>query len=246
MQWALGRRALILSAVLVAAVLVILALGYAAVPEPSCTDGMKNQDEEGLDCGGSCARICEEAARAPVVSFSRLIPQNGRTDLVFYIENPERASRNEDAAFSYAIYSERGDLIASSTVPVYLPPQKTVPVFVPGVLATSTAKAKVFVELADLGTFIEVGEGAYPAVESFRLTDATTTPKLSATILYDGERTIREVPVVATVFTGDVAIGVSATVLSRLVPGVPAEAVFSWRTPFPRTPERVEILPVLP
>jgi hypothetical protein len=35
-------------------------------PAPSCFDGVRNQNEAGVDCGGVCARACVPAATAPL------------------------------------------------------------------------------------------------------------------------------------------------------------------------------------
>lgn len=40
--------------------------GICGVACPSCSDGKQNQDEEGIDCGGPCSKVCQEAC--PITS----------------------------------------------------------------------------------------------------------------------------------------------------------------------------------
>ncbi|MEZ4738205.1 MAG: lamin tail domain-containing protein [Flavobacteriales bacterium] len=56
--------------------------GGAPPPTPTCSDGIQNGDEEGIDCGGSCPLSCEAAAlqQGPGVGIHAVVhpnPNNG-------------------------------------------------------------------------------------------------------------------------------------------------------------------------
>lgn len=59
-----------------------------AYQTPSCFDNIKNQDEENVDCGGSCAQGCIPLFDVEVISADALPLGGGYYDLVGKIRNP--------------------------------------------------------------------------------------------------------------------------------------------------------------
>ena len=56
---------------------------------PTCSDGVKNGKEQGVDCGGSCQRLCPGVFLAPSVAWTRqeqVAP--GLYNVAAYIVNP--------------------------------------------------------------------------------------------------------------------------------------------------------------
>jgi hypothetical protein len=52
MSWAGNRRLLIIAGVLFVIIVVLSVILILTLPkEPSCSDGLQNQDESGVDCG---------------------------------------------------------------------------------------------------------------------------------------------------------------------------------------------------
>ena len=72
MSWAARRRffiLLILGAV-VAAFIAILSIA-TLYKSPTCTDGVENQGEAGIDCGGPCSFLCTDLQHPPTVLFTK-------------------------------------------------------------------------------------------------------------------------------------------------------------------------------
>lgn len=59
-------------------------------PAPSCFDGIQNQNEEGIDCGGSCAKQCPlVGVLEPNLIFAEALSVPGeRSSVVARLENP--------------------------------------------------------------------------------------------------------------------------------------------------------------
>src|SRR3989344_7202851 len=95
MSWAARRRFIILLIIGAVVVAFLTTVGIATFYDaPSCTDSKQNQDETGIDCGGSCSRICTAEAQPPTVLFTKAIQNGeGRVDVIAEIEN-----KNADAA----------------------------------------------------------------------------------------------------------------------------------------------------
>src|SRR3989344_4321547 len=75
--WARRRQTIILG------IAAFAALGIAALvyinyqPAPSCSDGLQNQGELAIDCGGPCAAVCAQEPRPLVVEWARVFPIAG-------------------------------------------------------------------------------------------------------------------------------------------------------------------------
>ena len=75
-------------------------------PEMTCTDGIKNQGEEGVDCGGPCV-VCEkklEVEDLKIKSIERADDDQGKEDVVVKIYNPNEEYGAE--FFEINIFSE--------------------------------------------------------------------------------------------------------------------------------------------
>ena len=68
-----------------------LVIYFIFKPEPSCFDGIKNQGEEGIDCGGSCQKKCEKKInyqKLEVKSIEMADDGQGAKDVLIKIYNP--------------------------------------------------------------------------------------------------------------------------------------------------------------
>lgn len=77
--------------------------------KPTCFDGIQNQGEQGVDCGGfcvSCEKLTISAIKALSVNFIKL--DDGKYDLAAKIINPNPNFGLADFKYSFKIYSEEG------------------------------------------------------------------------------------------------------------------------------------------
>ncbi len=150
MSWAAKRRFLILGTLgAVALIVVALALYAAFYHAPSCTDGIQNQGEQGIDCGGPCPYLCTALEQAPVVRFTQALPTPlGATDVLAYIDNPNRDAYARGVAYRVSLYAPDHTLAAPIiTGTVDLPPGATMPVFIPNIASGKSAVASAFLTL---------------------------------------------------------------------------------------------------
>lgn len=216
---------------------------------PTCTDNTQNQDEEGIDCGGTCTYLCTESRTAPSVKFARAItPTPGRTDVIAYVDNPNHDAAAKALGYTIQLYSPDNTVVASKEGRVDLPPDTTVPIYVPNFFSGSQTVARVFL------TFDEpthywlpfTGSRTLPVIESVQLVEGDT-PRITASAVNRSGTTLRDVTFVVTVFNevGN-AIGASQTVVRSLPAQSRAPLVFTWSEPFIGTVSRIEVLPVAP
>lgn len=81
--------------------------------EATCADGLQNQNEEGIDCGGPCQNSCEYLTIRDIeVKQVTLVPAgNLLYDLVAKLENPNPNYGLADLDYSVKIYGADGEII---------------------------------------------------------------------------------------------------------------------------------------
>lgn len=83
----------------------------ALKPTPSCLDNRQNQGEEGVDCGGPCARFCIDPNLAPVSVVGTPRTFNPSPDLVVIVvtlRNPNPRFAAPQVPYTITTYGEQG------------------------------------------------------------------------------------------------------------------------------------------
>ena len=250
MSWAGGRRfiiACIVGAVVIAIIAVtIIASIYKA---PSCVDGVQNENEAGIDCGGPCPYLCTFQVAAPVVRFAQPISgQTGRTDVIAYIDNSNPSAAAKGINFTATLYGATHLLVANYSGTLDLAPSATVPLFIPGIFSGQQQVTQAFVTLdsSTIHFFAAQKSPVLPTVGSPSLSGTINNPRIQATISNpDTVNALTNVHVVATVFdaSGNV-VAASATVLPLIPASGGVTALFTWNTAFARPAARVDIIPI--
>ncbi len=248
MSWSSHRKLIILS-IIGAAVAAIIALAViATVYEiPSCADNTQNQDETGIDCGGSCTLLCAVDQKALNPLFTRqLIAPNGRTDVIAYVENPNPDALAKDVPYRITLYGKDNIIVSSKTGKMSVPPSTTVPVFVPGFYSGFQEVARAFLEFeGEVEWYRDEVERPKLSVSDVEL-DEGGTPRLTASISNPTAKPLYRVPVVATLFDSNKnAIAASATVVDVIPAQGSAPLIFTWNAPFSAPVARTEIIPIL-
>jgi hypothetical protein len=251
MSWASSRRTLILVIVFsVIAAIAAVTLIATLYETPSCSDGKQNQGEEGIDCGGSCSRVCDASAMPPTVSFVRDVKGlNGRTDVVAYVENPNGFAAAKGVKYTIELFSEDRVLLATREGTLELPPAAGVAVYVPNVYSGTRVVAQAFLEIDDASLLWYRYDDTRPVL---RVSDETTSgteaaPRISARLTNPTVETLNNLVVIATVFDAEGnAIAATQTVVASVPPQGSATALFTFAAPFPSTPSRIDVQPRIP
>ncbi len=124
-----------------ASVVFILALVLGGIfwkvlyKSPQCSDGVKNGNETGVDCGGSCKNLCTSDALTPVVLWSKIFNISGDVySAVAYIENPNINSKNPKASYKFKIYDAENNLITVKEGETSIPKGRKFAVFETGIV----------------------------------------------------------------------------------------------------------------
>lgn len=115
------------------------------VPAPTCTDGVQNGTEEGIDCGAVCGRSCPLPIRPLTAAPVALIENSdGSWDALIQFDNPNGAYGAASFDYSVAVADATGTALAARHGQTYAQPgQPQYLVFPLGKLASAPASAQL-------------------------------------------------------------------------------------------------------
>lgn len=239
---------LIISSVIVAFIVVVLISVLSKTP--SCADGIQNQNEEGIDCGGSCSYLCTDLQRPPTVLFTKTISNGaGRTDVVASVENINATAAAKSVPYTVTIYGNKQVFVQEVTGTLDLPPSSTVPVFIPGVSTGNQKVLHAFLTIASSSPqwfTMANNQNVKLVVSNISLGGATTTPRVDAILSNASVGTLSDVPIVIFVHDeqGEI-MAASKTILPTIRAQGQATATFTWGAPFVRSPAAIEVIPIV-
>ncbi|MBU6388818.1 hypothetical protein KGQ72_03015 [Patescibacteria group bacterium] len=252
MSWAARRRfiiALIAGAVVVAFLTVILTA--TLYKTPSCTDGVQNQGETGVDCGGPCSALCTVEQEPPTVLFTQVLPSStGRTSIIASVENKNAGAAAKNVPYKVQLYGSDRSLIQDISGALDLPPGATVPVFIPGITTGKQAVARAFLTMASSSPqwfVMNADPRILPLVSAIKQSGTADAPRIEATLTNPSITELTDVQTIVLVRNeqGSV-IAASATI----VPVIPAQgeatATFTWNSAFADVPASIQVVPVIP
>lgn len=248
MSWSNNRKTLYLIIVLfVVIVLIALPIFFLVYRAPTCFDGVKNGGETGVDCGGSCSRLCASAFLPATVSWSRYeeIAPNFY-NLAAYIINPNSDGEAKNVPYKFSLYDNHGIPIDEYTGYVNLPPHRNSLAFTGAISVKNRKIGKVTFEFTGAPEWYKRADPLTSLVISAKdYTEDDTGSSLMVTLKNSGFSPLRKMSVFAVLFGEDGnALGFSKT----LIDGIPADqtvtAPFTWPIDRHGSVVSIEIIPV--
>jgi len=250
LSWSAKRKLLyIFIAFLVIGTPVSLYIYKKSQKPASCTDGIQNQDERGVDCGGICRIACFANVKAePDVQWSRAYyVAKGAYNLVAYVQNPNIDYISQPSKYVFKIYDDKNVLIATREGTVGIPTSKIFPIFEPTIQTGELIPRIVTFEFVEPVNWIEYfGNKPELEVVEQRLTRVDTAPKLDAKVVNKTLNTYINVEVIAIIYDEE-GNGVlsSRTFIDRIGDKGEANVVFTWPEPITFKPSKIEVIPNL-
>ena len=207
-------------------------------PAPTCFDNMENQGEEGIDCGGPCAKVCTPVSIQPieVVSGSVMTFATSLNHVTFLARitnvNSDFAARSFD--YHFDLYDATGVVIQSLSGQSFIYAGEAKYLILPNEEVTSSVSNVAFMVLnpiwaksSDLGT---APRFVFQNMETG--TVSLNMVGVSGTITNGDASAFDEVTVIA-IFknTAGVPVGASQTELGE----VAANGAYDFRVTYPAT-----------
>ncbi len=251
MSWALRRQLVFVIILLI----ILFGLGFFIIyPKinsmPSCVDNIKNGDETGIDCGGSCSRACTFEVDKVSILWSRVfevIP--GRYNAVAYFENHNKTEAIQKIKYKFRFADKDNIYIGKRDGETFIPPSGNFAIFEPAVSFGNSIPVYTSFEFTETPVWESVQEDKLNQlkvlVSNIKLENQNESPHLSATIKNNSLFTIPEVSVVALLYddTGNV-VSASRTYLEELIGEETKNIDFTWPEPIFGNIVNKEIIPM--
>ena len=248
MNWAAQRRLQYLGGIFGIFCIILFIFLYPVIfKKPTCTDGKKNGDEVGVDCGGSCTLVCREKVSDPVILWSRAFPVVGNTyNLVAYVENQNKSSGVVSATYQFVIYDINNRMIGRREGATFIPPNKQFAIFEP---TYDFGQSKVkSVSFEFIGPLVWVKKESTLNnlalfVDKITMGDNMQSPSLSAFIKNESIYDIPSFDVIAILYDENHnAINASKTVKDGLSSNSSTSVFFTWPEPLSSEPVIKDVL----
>ena len=212
---------------------------------PTCTDGTKNGDEKGMDCGGSCKNLCTSDALTPVVIWAKPFNISGDVySAVAYVENPNVNSKNSRAQYEFRLFDVNNKLITVVKGETSIPKGKKFAIFENGILLKNrkpTSADFKFVSFSNWEKDLEKEEGV--SLEYGSVQSASSTPSITGVISNKSLNDIRSIELVVFAFdNNENVIGASRTFVDNLYKDTSQDFVFTWQKPFEKKVDVINVM----
>lgn len=247
-SWARRRKTIY------ALIVVIVLVGAIGVPAfmhfykaPTCFDGMKNGNELGIDCGGSCERLCQSSFLSPSTAwtrFSEVAPN--LYNVAAYIVNPNVEGEADNAPYHLALYDDRGVLITDTTGTVTLPPHRNTLAFQGAVSTGKRVPAKALFEFTAPPNWYKQADTLQSlTINDKKYTEDENSASLLVTLGNISVSPIGRLTVYAILYDKDGnTLGFSKTIVDKVPGKGTVVAPFTWPQSFNDQVISIEVLPV--
>jgi hypothetical protein len=247
-QWAAKRKFVYGSIALITCVVAVgVPLFWFLYKTPTCFDDKKNQNEKGVDCGGTCSKLCPSDITAPIVIWQRVFETlPGVYNAVAYIQNPNVLTRVDNVGYVFRLYDKDNVLITQKSGRTFLPANQVSAVFESGIRTGTQVPSRASFEFSESPSWIQnLPSYREPvlAVENITLNDNSSLPRINAEIRNLSLDPVKTLGVVAIVYDAeDNAIGVSQTLVENLGAASSQPVTFTWPVAFKSPVVRKEII----
>lgn len=218
---------------------------------PTCTDGKKDGDETGIDCGGSCVNLCTDEVKPPIVVWERsFLISDDVYNSVAYIENQNDAAISE-MPYEFRLYDTKGTYVTRYDGTAIIPPSGRYVIMATGIkVGNATIGSTTF----DFKTPSIPWQRIKPEISSLRVgtsnlsfATSTSVQKLNATIQNKSLTIpITNLEVAAILYDkDDNAVNISETYIHTLPAQAQMPIYFTWPRPFAVPVVRYEIIPII-
>ena len=243
--WAFWRRVQYGTGFITFCSLVFTGVYFAFFYTPAnCFDGFLNNNELGVDCGGSCTLICSFTVIPPEVVWAESFKViDGQYNTVAYVANKNKEAGTPTLAYTFRLFNG-SEVIAERKGVTVLPPDSTYPIF-EGRVSTKDNKVptKTEIVLEEAKTWLPatIGRSQFRTL-SIELVSADVRPRLKVKLENTELTNAKDVEVVATIFNQEgKPLTSSQTVVDEFSARTDKDIVFTWPNPIAKTVRSCEV-----
>lgn len=239
MKWSSRRQLTYFMSIILFMALIVGSFYLLYKPAPTCFDQKQNQDEEGVDCGGPCARVCQSVAIPLKVYWTRVFPLgNGLYDVAALVENENQNLGVKSLAYTFKLFDSNSVEVAKREGKTFVNPGEKFVVFESNVESSLAYPAtKAFVEIEEYPIWEKVA--AVPRIISIERLSFSNLPYpvLRLKVKNDSFDNYKDIKV--NTVLSDInqnAFAASATFVDSLLAGESEEVFMTWPSSFESEP----------
>lgn len=237
-----------------AAIVIVFLIGVVGVPAflklynpPTCFDGRQNGREQGIDCGGSCIKLCPSAFLAPQVAWTRyeeIAP--GVYNMAAYIVNPNTDGAASGVPYRMVIYDKDGVPIVEKKGTVTIPAHRNTLAFQTAININKSIPASRIFEFTGTPDWTKASDPlAFLTYDSGQYTEDASGSAFTVALKNSSANPIYNVSVYVVLKDKDQnVIGFSKTFVEEVPARGQAVAPFTWPTNRRGKVISQEVLPV--
>ena len=243
MDYALKRQLTFIVVFVITLFALAVAAQWFAAPEPTCFDGIRNQGEEQIDCGGPLCQACKVGILGDIQILSqRAFFVGGAYDAIAQVRNPNPRHGSNTVAYAFVFYDDNKTVLAERAGETFLLAGQTRSIVESNITVPREA-ASVNFSVNRVGMWEEQNETlAASALPIFSERYERAAPgeigyaKVTGTVENKTEYTFRHVAIHVMLVDGDgnpVAVGVTAVDDLRFGEGRSFMVLFPHAIPLP-------------
>ncbi|MFC1625366.1 hypothetical protein ACFL1O_00585 [Patescibacteria group bacterium] len=215
---------------------------YFYLPEPTCFDGKENQDEEGVDCGGSCTP-CVASPKNVITLWTRVFKvSDGVYEAAALIENPNIFYGLSVFKYTFKLYDVNNVLVAIKDNQTFLNPRDKFVIWAGNLQTGKSEAVRAFFEIETVSPWRYIDEEIFSVLVSEKTFTNTPFPVLRAKLVNQSILALENISVAAVLYDeNENAMAVSSTKIDSIPGESGQEVVFTWPMSFAEEPVSSEI-----
>ena len=200
---------------------------------PTCFDGKQNEGEQGIDCGGPCATICQASFADPREEWatsSEVV--SGVYNALAYVVNPNVNADAENIMYDFRLYDDSGLLIVRRDGETPVPPTEDFGIFEPSITTGNRIPERTYFEFESVPVWQPVATTslAYqPTAVSSDFETSTSSSRLDVVVSNPSPNEEDNIETIAILYgTDGNVVAFSKTLIPSITAGNTATASFTW------------------
>jgi hypothetical protein len=236
------KKQLFFLALLPLFVALVIVVFWFVLTRPTCFDNKQNQDEEGVDCGGPCAKKCLGDIRDLNILWVKFFEVGkGKYDVAAMVNNPNSELGIPSIKYYFRLVDKKGDLIIEKQGETFITPGENFPLFLANIDVGLRLPSRAFLEFEENPQWVRAKREKFSLIVSRRqFFNNPPFPRLIATLENKDINSVYDIFVAAVLYDNDKnARGVSITKVDSIAKESSQEVIFTWPQPLPEVPETV-------
>lgn len=243
-----GRRKFIYILSSIALLLVVVGVpGFFAFKNtPSCFDNKQNQNEQGVDCGGECMKLCKASLDPLTKNWQRSFKVSDTSYTAAAYLNNRNNAEAFGVPYTFTLYDSDNQIITTREGKAYIPPApKPIYIIETGIDVGEKVPVHTLFEYKDTFNWLAVRKPQPELiVKNPQRVPSSLGELITATITNPTFNEVKLVRITVIVYdTQGNALAASKSLLSNLKGESEQQVSFTWPAKFTQAVSKIEVTP---